>query len=298
MCIRDRFSTRAGERLYRTGDVGRWLQDGSIEFLGRVDHQIKLRGFRVELGEIEAVLVQHPAVREAVVVVQTANQDERLVAYVVGEESLKSGELRQYLKDVLPEYMVLLVLVQLERLPLTESGKVDRRALPAVEDVREETEIIAAQTPVEEMLVGIWAEVLGVPVGVEDDFFELGGHSLLATQVMSRVREAFGVEVALRELFERPTVKELGQSIEQELRQGVVNAPPIERREGVEELPLSFAQQRLWFIDQLEPGSAVYNVPVAVRLQGRLNREVLEQTLTEVIRRHEVLRTRFDTCLL
>src|SRR5215213_4424439 len=291
------FSEGEGERLYRTGDVGRWLSDGNIEFLGRVDEQVKLRGFRIELGEIEAVLSRHAAVREAVVVVQSVNDDQRLVAYVVGEESLQSGALRQYLKGVLPEYMVPQVLVKLARLPLTENGKVDRRALPAVEHVREETEqLVLAQTPVEEVLAGIWSEVLGVRVGVEDDFFELGGHSLLATQVMSRVQEAFGVEVGLRELFERPTVKELGQSIERELRQGAgVGAPPIERREQVEELPLSFAQQRLWFIDQMEPGGAFYNVPAAVRLQGSLNKEALEQTLTEVISRHEVLRTRFAT---
>jgi acyl carrier protein len=230
------------------------------------------------------------------VVVQTVNQDKRLVAYVVADESLESSELRQYLKGVLPEYMVPQAIVKLERLPLTENGKVDRKALPAVESVRAETEIVAARTPVEEVLAGIWSEVLGVAVGVEDDFFELGGHSLLATQVMSRVREAFGVELALRELFERPTVKELGQSIERELRQGAgVGAPPIERRDRDGELPLSFAQQRLWFINQLEPGSAFYNVPSAVRLKGDLKRGALEQTLTEIVRRHEVLRTRFGT---
>ena len=178
---------------------------------------------------------------------------------------------------------------------MTANGKVDRRALAAVEHMREETEqIVLAQTPVEEVLAGIWSEVLGVRVGVADDFFELGGHSLLATQVMSRVREAFGVEMALRELFERPTVKELGQSIERELRQGAgVSAPPIERRERVGELPLSFAQQRLWFIDQLAPGGTVYNIPLAVRLSGALKVLALEQTLNEIIRRHEVLRTSF-----
>ena len=288
------FSARGGERLYRTGDVGRWLNDGSVEYLGRLDEQVKIRGFRIELGEIEAVLSRHPAVREAVVVVQTVNHDKRLVAYVVAEESLASGDLRQYVKGVLPEYMTPQAFVKMERLPLTENGKVDRRALPVVESSREETELVVAQTPVQEVLVGIWSEVLGVAVGVNDDFFELGGHSLLATQVMSRVREAFGVEIALRELFERPTVKELGQSVERELRQGAgVGAPAIERRERDGELPLSFAQQRLWFIDQLQPGSAFYNVPSAVRLKGDLNRRALQQTLTEVVRRHEVLRTRF-----
>src|SRR6185369_12068875 len=255
------FSESGGERLYRTGDVGRWLRDGSIEFLGRVDHQVKLRGFRIELGEIEAVLVQHPAVREAVAVIQTVNDDERLVAYVVGEESLESGALRQYLKDVLPEYMAPQVFVQLERLPLTANGKVDRRALPAVEQAREETELVLAQTPVEEMLVGIWSEVLGVPVGVEDDFFELGGHSLLATQAISQIREVFHVELPLRALFEAPTVASLAERIELAIKAGhELELPPIGLVSRTEPLPLSFAQQRLWFIDQYEPDRSTYNV--------------------------------------
>ncbi|HEU4834641.1 MAG TPA: amino acid adenylation domain-containing protein, partial [Pyrinomonadaceae bacterium] len=288
------FSDHGGERLYRSGDAARWLNDGGMEYLGRLDQQVKLRGFRIELGEIEAALGGHPAVREAVVVIQTVDHDKRLVAYVVAEERLDSSELRQYLKGMLPEYMVPQAFMQLERLPLTVNGKVDRRALPAVEIIREESETAVGQTPVEEVLAGIWSEVLGVAVGVEDDFFDLGGHSLLATQVMSRVREAFGVEVALRELFERPTVKELGQSIERELRQGAgVAAAPIERRERDGELPLSFAQQRLWFIDQLTPGRTVYNIPLSVRLSGELNVTALEQTLNEIIKRHEVLRTSF-----
>jgi amino acid adenylation domain-containing protein/FkbM family methyltransferase len=213
------------------------------------------------------------------------------------ETEVSEAELRRYLRERLPEYMVPQVLVKLERMPLSRHGKVDYQRLPAPAPVEGELEGESARSEVEEMIAGIWSEVLGLArVGRDENFFELGGHSLLATQVMSRVREAFGVEVALRELFERPTVKELGQSIERELRQGAgVGAPPIERRERAGELPLSFAQQRLWFIDQLEPGSAFYNVPVAVRLKGRLNKEALEQTLTEVVRRHEVLRTRFGT---
>jgi amino acid adenylation domain-containing protein/FkbM family methyltransferase len=207
------------------------------------------------------------------------------------------AELRGYLRERLPEYMVPQVLVKLERMPLSRHGKIDYQRLPAPAPLEGELEGEPARSEVEELIAGIWSEVLGVArVGREENFFELGGHSLLATQVMSRVREAFGVEVALRELFERPTVKELGQSIERELRHGAgVGAPPIERRERDGALPLSFAQQRLWFIDQLEPGSAFYNVPVAVRLKGRLNKDALDQTLTEIVRRHEVLRTRFGT---
>ncbi|HEU4833564.1 MAG TPA: amino acid adenylation domain-containing protein [Pyrinomonadaceae bacterium] len=219
------------------------------------------------------------------------------LAFGTGEAEVSEAELRRYLRERLPEYMVPQVLVKLERMPLSRHGKVDYQRLPAPAPVEGEMEGEPAHSEVEEMIAGIWGEVLGLArVGREENFFELGGHSLLATQVMSRVREAFGVEVALRELFERPTVKELGQSIERELRQGAgVGAPPIERQERVGELPLSFAQQRLWFIDQLQPGSAFYNVPLAVKLTGRLNKEALDQTLTEVIRRHEVLRTRFAT---
>ena len=219
------------------------------------------------------------------------------LALGVEEAEVSETELRSYLRERLPEYMVPQVLVKLERMPLSRHGKIDYQRLPEPAPVEGELEAEAARSEVEALLAGIWSEVLGLArVGREENFFELGGHSLLATQVMSRVRKAFGVEVRLRELFERPTVKELGQSIERELRQGTgVSAPPLERRERVEELPLSFAQQRLWFIDQLERESAVYNVPVAVRLQGRLNKEALAQTLTEVISRHEVLRTRFDT---
>ena len=212
-------------------------------------------------------------------------------------EEVSEAELRSYLRERLPEYMVPQVVVKLERMPLSRHGKIDYQRLPAPAPVEGKLKGESARSEVEEMLAGIWSEVLGsARVGREENFFELGGHSLLATQVISRVREAFGVEVRLRELFEQPTVKGLGQSIERELRQGAgVSAPPIERREQVEELPLSFAQQRLWFIDQLEPGGDVYNVPVAVRLQGSLNKEAFAQTLAEVIRRHEVLRTRFDT---
>jgi acyl carrier protein len=199
----------------------------------------------------------------------------------------------------LPGYMVPGTLVQLAELPLTPNGKVDRKALAQREDVgqRSNGQSVLPRTAVEELLASIWAGVLRVgSVGVEENFFELGGHSLLATQVMSRVREVFGVEVPLRSLFEQPTVAALAAKIEAALRgeRGVV-APPLVRVSRERELPLSFAQQRLWFLDQLEPGSAFYNVPTAVRLQGELNVEALERTLTEIVRRHEVLRTVFQS---
>ena len=292
------FSEREGERLYRTGDVARWLSDGNIEYLGRVDEQVKIRGFRIELGEIEAMLCQHPALREAVVVVRdTVAQQKQLVAYVVAHENqfAATAELREHLKALLPEYMIPQVFVRLEQIPLTPNGKVDRRALPVPEISVEREAIAAAATPVEEVLVGIWSEVLGVAVGVEDDFFELGGHSLLATQVVSRARGAFGVEIALQELFESPTVKGLATVVERELARGeTMPAPPLRRVERAGELPLSFAQQRLWFIDQLEPDGALYNSPFAATLLGQLNVDAFEQTLNEILRRHEILRTTFE----
>ncbi len=217
---------------------------------------------------------------------------------VVAHYTLSSGDLRSYLKETLPDYMVPASFVMLEQLPLTANGKVDRRALPAPQYSRTDLarDYAGPRTLSEELLANIWLALLGVEeIGIDDNFFELGGHSLLATQLMSRVREAFGVEVSLRELFEGPTIRELGAGIEQALGEGAGVAAPILRADREQELPLSFAQQRLWFIDQLEPGGVFYNVPAAVRLQGSLNQEALAQTLSEVIRRHEVLRTRFGT---
>jgi acyl carrier protein len=206
-------------RLYRTGDVGRWLADGALEYRGRTDHQVKLRGFRIELGEVEAALGQHPAVAEAVVLArQDSPGDARLVAYVVAREGGEAsvGALRDHLKAQLPEYMVPSAFVMLEAMPLTPSGKVDRQALPAPEPSRLDWAgaYVAPRGPVEEAVAGIWAEVLGVErVGAHDNFFDLGGHSLLATQVISRIRQAFPVDIPLRRLFEEPTVATLAHAI-------------------------------------------------------------------------------------
>ncbi|HVS00913.1 MAG TPA: amino acid adenylation domain-containing protein, partial [Thermoanaerobaculia bacterium] len=278
-----------GSRLYRTGDLARRLPDGTLEYLGRIDFQVKVRGFRIELGEVEAVLGSHPEVRESVVVAR----DGRLVAYVVARG--EAQDLREHLRDRLPEYMVPSAFVFLEAFPLTPSGKVDRKALPAPEISRgSDGEYAAPSNPTEELLAGIWAEVLGLDrVGVRDSFFSLGGHSLLATRVVSRIRETFGVEVPLRRLFEAPTVAGLARVVRQE---GATQAPPILRvpRDTPEDgLPLSFAQQRLWVIDQLEPGNPAYNLPYAVRLAGEVDPGLLERTFAAVVRRHEVLRTTF-----
>jgi amino acid adenylation domain-containing protein len=302
-----------GGRLYKTGDLARYLADGAIEYLGRLDHQVKLRGFRIELGEIEAALAQHPGVREVVVVARESGQgDKRLVAYivptndeladssslVVGHWSLV-GELRAFLKAKLPEYMVPSAFVMLEQLPLSPNGKVDRKALPAPDDARSDRDkqAVAPRTPVEELLAGIWMQVLGITrVGVNDSFFELGGHSLLATQVISRLRDTFQVELPLRSLFDAQTVSELAQTIEAaSLGTPGLGAPPIELAPRDGDVPLSFAQQRLWFLDQLEPGSPLYNNPSAVRLSGPLDITALELSCNEIVRRHEVLRTNFVT---
>jgi amino acid adenylation domain-containing protein len=299
------FSGEAGARLYRTGDVGRYLADGNIEFLGRADNQVKIRGYRIELGEIEAMLGAHPMVAEVTVMArEDVTGEHRLVAYVVGAgeaNTVAINEWRKYLEERLPQYMVPSAFVPLAVMPLMANGKVDRHALPApgMTGAKQEGAVVAPRTLVEELLAGIWAEVLVVAeLSVTANFFELGGHSLLATQVMSRVRAAFGIELPVRSLFSAPTVRGLAAIVEQQLneRDGL-SAPPLLAvgREG--QLPLSYAQQRLWFADQLEPGSAFYNCPVAVRLTGQLNVGALERSLSEIIRRHEVLRTTFPSHL-
>src|SRR6185369_194770 len=238
---------------------------------------------------------------ECVVVVrEDVPGDQRLVAYVVGNEAAEavdSGALRISLKKVLPEYMAPSAFVTLAELPLTPNGKIDRKALPAPDQTRSEAgpSYVAACTPVEEVLCGMWEQVLRVErVGVFDNFFELGGHSLLATQIISRLKEAFQVEIPLRALFEAPTVAEFSKITQAAIqKQHELPVTSIEAAARDENLPLSFAQQRLWFVDQLEGGHSAYNIPVAIRLRGALNVIALEQTLNEVVRRHEILRTTF-----
>ena len=286
-------------KLYKTGDLARYLPDGNIEYLGRIDNQVKIRGFRIELGEIEAALSQHEDVQASCVIVREDTPgNKRLVAYIVAQPQVTPtvSVVRSFLKEKLPDYMVPNAFVFLESLPLTPNGKVDRRALPTP-DIGTELldKYVAPRTPSEEILAQIWAQVLKVErVGIHDNFFDLGGHSLLATQLVSRIRNIFKVELPLRSLFATATVAELAQSIQQLQQQNVeLYAPPILRRAENAELPLSYAQQRLWFLDQLEPNSASYNMPMALRLQGNLNIAAIEQSLTEIIHRHEALRTNF-----
>ncbi|MEO7331750.1 MAG: amino acid adenylation domain-containing protein, partial [Minicystis sp.] len=292
-----------GARLYRTGDLVRRVQNGAIEYLGRIDQQVKIRGHRIEPGEIEAVLLTHPGVKEVVVVPRAYGlDDKRLVAYVIARAHPGPGaeELRTFLRAELPDFMVPWAFVAIEAFPLTDNGKLDRAALPAPEvGTAEVLPEAAPRGPVEETLVGIYAELLKLPVesiGVHDGFFALGGHSLLAARAISQIRLIFGVELPLRTLFEAPSPAELGQRVEDALRAGHgLTVPPLLRDDTAGERPLSFAQERLWFLDQLEPGDISYNVPSATRVSGPLDASVLERALAEVVRRHAVLRTTFTS---
>ena len=291
------FEKAGGSRLYKTGDLARYLPNGDLEYLGRIDDQVKIRGFRIELGEIEAVLSQYDQLQASVVIVrEDATGDKRLVAYIVAkpERTPIINKIRQFLKAKLPEYMVPNAFVHIKAIPLTQNGKIDRRALPAPE-LASSDKYIAPRNPIEEILATIWAQVLKIEqVGINDHFFELGGHSLLATQLVSRIRNSFQVELPLRSIFAAPTVAELAELIgklkQQELE---INAPPIFARDQNAECPLSYAQQRLWFLDQFQPNSAFYNIPSSWHLLGTLEVPALEQSLQEIIHRHEALRTNF-----
>jgi amino acid adenylation domain-containing protein len=300
--VDDPFSTQPGAKLYRTGDLARYLLDGRIEFQGRADNQVKVRGYRIELGEIETVLGAQPQVDTCVVV---AREDEpgnrRLVAYVVPADGRTPdfAALRSAVKQRLPEYMVPVAWVAMENLPLSPNGKVDRRALPVPEYGRRDLAEgeLEARTPVEEVIAQIWAEVLKLEkVGPEENFFELGGHSLLATQVMSRIRQSLKVDLPLRNIFEAPTVSELARQVDnaQRRREGIAEPPLLPADRG-RDVPLSFAQQRLWFLDKLDPQNPAYNISWTMRISGPLNVRALECSLQRIVERHEVLRSRFAT---
>ncbi len=292
--VSDPFAFEPGARMYRTGDLVRWLRDGRVEFLGRVDHQVKVRGYRIELGEIEARLVEHEAVREAVVLARAEETggDKRLVAYytsVAGKPGAE--ELRQHLSTRLPEYMVPAAYVQLEQLPLTLNGKLDRKALPA--PAGEAYAVRGYEEPVGEIetaLARIWAELLKLEqVGRYDKFFDLGGHSLLAMRVTSQLRQALGVEMAVSDLFAHPVLADFARLIESAAQATLPPITPCERRDA---LPLSFAQQRLWLLAQMGASHA-YHIFYGWRLQGQLDRVALRKALDSIVARHEALRTTF-----
>lgn len=288
-----------GARMYKTGDLARYRVDGTVEFLGRIDHQVKVRGYRIELGEIEALLRQQPSIDDAVVIVREYRPgDERLTAYFTARDHQQTdeGALRNALKQALPDYMVPSAFIRIDAIPMTPNGKVDRKALPEPEGIRlaDSEAFVTPATPTEEMVAAIFSEILNVePVGASHSFFDLGGHSLLATQVVSRVRDHFQIELPLRELFRSPTVAQLAKQIEQLESSADIRLPELEKVNPDKPIPLSFSQQRLWFIDQLEPGSPYYNIPSAFEIKGQLDVHVLEESLNILIERHDSLRTLF-----
>ncbi|MEM7349676.1 MAG: non-ribosomal peptide synthase/polyketide synthase, partial [Acidobacteriota bacterium] len=288
---------RPGSRLYKTGDLATWNAAGELEFAGRIDHQVKVRGFRIELGEIESVLRRHSEVSEAAVVAQGEASDRRLVAFLVpvrSEAPPVDSDLRRFLGAQLPQYMLPTAYVELAELPLTANRKVDRRALLALGVPSVDHPIQGGTAPgsmVEEIVAGAFAEVLGATsLGVDANFFELGGHSLAATRVLARLRQVLGKEIPLRELFEYPTVAALARRLEDAADAGTA---PIRRTERDQRIPLAFSQERLWLVDQLEPGNAAYNVPVGLLLEGSLSICHLAAALNEVVQRHEILRTHY-----
>jgi amino acid adenylation domain-containing protein len=298
----DPFSHLSGARLYRTGDVVHYRADGNVEYLGRLDHQVKLRGVRIELEEIEAALRLHAAVRDAVVVVrEDVPGDPRLIAYIIPTRTPEPTitELRRFLQKKLPPALVPTAFVMLETVPLTASGKADRRALPDPTVLRPSLDnlYVAPHTPVERQLAALWCQLFGLEqVGIHDDFFELGGHSLLAMQLLARLRDTLGLEVSLRNFFEAPTVAGMAALMTAALgsqQTGHVSAIRPIPRQGIS--PASIAQEHFWFFDQLLPGVPLFNIPCVVRLRGELRIEVLERCLHELVSRHEALRTTFAT---
>jgi amino acid adenylation domain-containing protein len=292
------FGRQVGERLYRTSDLGRFLPSGEVEFVGRGDNQVKLRGHRIELSGIRSVLNRHPQITDSVVVInKDKNDQQHMVAYYLARERIEINQLRSFLAEHIIEQTIPSFLIELQKFPLTPNGKIDLQALSTDDKLRPGSThaLIAPRTPMEEMLAGLWTRLLGVQqISIDDNFFTLGGHSLLATRVVSELQRSLQVEVPFKILFDSPTVAAMAESLEALVKEGKgVQSPAIVRVSREQELPLSFAQQRLWFIDQLEPNSSGYNSTSAVRLAGTLDLAALRRTFNEIVRRHEVLRTTF-----
>lgn len=298
--VADPFSLHPGERLYRTGDQGRLREDGLLEYLGRLDDQVKIHGYRVELGEVTALLAEHEAVRETIVIArEDQHGDHQLVAYVVPAEGTRptASLLRSWMQTYVPHYLVPTAFVFLQQMPLLLNGKIDRRALPAPEPEQLEshtTTYAAPRTALEELLVQLWQQVLGGHLGIHDHFLEAGGHSLLAMRLLARIRQQVAVELPLQALFTYPTIAQLAAHIEElDPAQSAEIMPALTTQERPEHLPLSQAQQFLWYFYQLEPTSPFYNIPLAFHLRNRLSLRALEKSLQVIMQRHEILRTSF-----
>ena len=294
--------------MYRTGDLVRRLPDGSLEFLGRLDHQIKIAGNRIELGEIEIGLARHPDVKQCVVIAsEDRHGDRRIAAYIIPEtgKTVRASELRQFLAETLPAYMLPSFFVPLSSFPLTANGKLDRKALPPPDRTAETIDgaPVAPRTPTEQAIAEVWREMLDQrQLSVRSNFFEVGGNSLMAARIIGRINKALAVKLNIAQLFLSPTVEALAATIERNRQLGdrhgteaksEIKAIPRKKESNV--APMSFGQERLWFLDQLQPNSAAYNIPMGLRLGGGLNVSVLQRCLNEVLRRHETLRTRFKT---
>ncbi len=298
--IADPFSTEPVSRLYKTGDLARYLPDGNIEFLGRLDQQVKLRGFRIELGEIESVLATHPKVAQAAVIArEDVPGNKTLAAYLIVREPAPSlAELRDFLLARLPDYMVPAAFVPLAKLPLTPNGKLDRHALPAPGHNRlgSAAQPVAPQTPTQIALAQIWADLINIPSpGIHDNFFALGGHSLMAVKMVFQIRETFKSDLPVRMIFEFPTLAGLARVVDGETFESdsPLRLMRMDRSSADGKFAASYGQEQLWFLDQLDPDSSVYNVPLVIRLQGQLNQAALAQSLNHLVQRHEVLRTTF-----
>ncbi|MCK4259635.1 MAG: non-ribosomal peptide synthase/polyketide synthase, partial [Halanaerobiales bacterium] len=288
------------EKMYRTGDLVRWLPDGNIEFLGRIDHQVKIRGFRIELGEIESQLLNYTPIKEAIVVDrEDKNRAKYLCAYVVSGKEVKAGELtpkelRKFLLKILPEYMVPSYFVQLDEMPLNANGKIDRKALPAPESTLIiGTEYEAPRNQTEEKLVEVWKDILGIDkVGINDNFFELGGHSLKATKLVGKIHKVLNVEVSLNQIFNRPTIKGISTYIQNATRTVYEKIKKVDSADYYEASP---AQKRMYMLQQFDLSSTSYNMPGVFEVEGMLNVERVEQAFDELLKRHETLRTSFET---
>ncbi len=282
-----------GQRLYKTGDLARWLSDGNIEFLGRIDNQVKIRGYRIELGEIESQLLKYKGIGEVIVIAKEAEGNKYLCSYITGDREFTVSELREHLSKELPEYMIPAYFIKLNTLPLTANGKIDRKALPEPDgSIARGAEYVAPSNEIEEKLAGIWSEVLGIErVGVNDNFFEIGGHSLKAINITAKISKELNVSVSLREMFEAPTIKGLARYVENTKQSIYSSIAPVEERDYY---PLSSAQKRMYTLQQFEENGTSYNIPMIMTIEGELDKAKLEETFNQLIQRHEALRTSFE----